>query len=149
MRFRSEASLFLGSIVVSIFACHARDPGSIPGRGAFLHLFGSSFLYSELLACVWRLKHGVPFSGTCGSGTPLKSPQLSGTFCAVKERGQKSVCRIFMARRHAHAQNLLRAFSNPWNPNMLGKFPSAAVESAILRQKRFYQELLKNGKVAV
>ena len=24
---------FLGSIVVSISACHAEDPGSIPGRG--------------------------------------------------------------------------------------------------------------------
>ena len=26
---------FLGSIVVSISACHADDPGSIPGRGVF------------------------------------------------------------------------------------------------------------------
>ena len=24
---------FLGSIVVNISACHAKDPGSIPGRG--------------------------------------------------------------------------------------------------------------------
>ena len=31
----------LDSIVVSIPACHAGDPGSIPGRGAFfpLHFF--------------------------------------------------------------------------------------------------------------
>lgn len=30
-----------GSIVVSILACHARDPGSIPGQGAFFaHFFG-------------------------------------------------------------------------------------------------------------
>ena len=28
-------SRFRGSIVVSISACHAEDPGSIPGRGAF------------------------------------------------------------------------------------------------------------------
>ena len=26
---------FLGSIVVSISACHAEDPGSIPGRGGY------------------------------------------------------------------------------------------------------------------
>ena len=26
--------MVLGSIVVSISACHAEDPGSIPGRGA-------------------------------------------------------------------------------------------------------------------
>ena len=26
-----------GSIVVSISACHADDPGSIPGRGVYLH----------------------------------------------------------------------------------------------------------------
>ena len=30
---------FLDSIVVSILACHARDPGSIPGRGAFYFSF--------------------------------------------------------------------------------------------------------------
>ena len=29
----------LGSIVVSIPACHAGDPGSIPGRGAFFIFF--------------------------------------------------------------------------------------------------------------
>ena len=28
-------SIFLGSIVVSIRACHVRDPGSIPGRGVY------------------------------------------------------------------------------------------------------------------
>ena len=32
----------LGSIVVSISACHAEDPGSIPGRGV-LFLFNSYF----------------------------------------------------------------------------------------------------------
>ena len=29
----------LGSIVVSISACHAEDPGSIPGRGVPLFFF--------------------------------------------------------------------------------------------------------------
>ena len=37
--FRSSASVvsptFRDSIVVSISACHADDPGSIPGRGVF------------------------------------------------------------------------------------------------------------------
>ena len=28
--------IFRGSIVVSISACHAEDPGSIPGRGVYL-----------------------------------------------------------------------------------------------------------------
>ena len=28
-----------GSIVVSISACHAEDPGSIPGRGVFISLY--------------------------------------------------------------------------------------------------------------
>ena len=31
-------SIILDSIVVSILACHARDPGSIPGRGVFTML---------------------------------------------------------------------------------------------------------------
>ena len=30
-----EITVVLGSIVVSISACHAEDPGSIPGRGVF------------------------------------------------------------------------------------------------------------------
>ena len=30
-----DQSQVRGSIVVSISACHAEDPGSIPGRGAF------------------------------------------------------------------------------------------------------------------
>ena len=33
----------LGSIVVSISACHAEDPGSIPGRGGLI-FFSSSFI---------------------------------------------------------------------------------------------------------
>ena len=33
--FWSRFPQFLDSIVVSIPACHAGDPGSIPGRGAF------------------------------------------------------------------------------------------------------------------
>ena len=31
---------FRGSIVVSISACHAEDPGSIPGRGVLQFLAG-------------------------------------------------------------------------------------------------------------
>ena len=35
----------LGSIVVSISACHAEDPGSIPGRGghSFFSFFAQAF----------------------------------------------------------------------------------------------------------
>ena len=32
---RSDETSIPGSIVASITACHAVDPGSIPGRGAF------------------------------------------------------------------------------------------------------------------
>ena len=34
---------FLGSIVVSISACHAEDPGSIPGRGGFFIFLSQTF----------------------------------------------------------------------------------------------------------
>ena len=40
-------SVFRDSIVVSISACHADDPGSIPGRGVFYFLL-----------CVSKKKHG-------------------------------------------------------------------------------------------
>ena len=33
---RNMLAVFRDSIVVSISACHADDPGSIPGRGTFL-----------------------------------------------------------------------------------------------------------------
>ena len=39
----STASILRGSIVVSISACHADDPGSIPGRGIFYAPTGSIF----------------------------------------------------------------------------------------------------------
>ena len=38
---------FLGSIVVSISACHAEDPGSIPGRGV-LFFFSFQFILHDL-----------------------------------------------------------------------------------------------------
>ena len=37
-------NVILGSIVVSISACHVEDPGSIPGRGAFFFFCMESFL---------------------------------------------------------------------------------------------------------
>ena len=36
--FQAVNSQILGSIVVSIPACHAGDPGSIPGRGGLFEL---------------------------------------------------------------------------------------------------------------
>ena len=41
----SEQNKFRGSIVVSIPACHAGDPGSIPGLGDFL------FVAEEVVMC--------------------------------------------------------------------------------------------------
>ena len=39
-----KARQVLGSIVVSISACHAEDPGSIPGRGVlFLNFLSASY----------------------------------------------------------------------------------------------------------
>lgn len=38
------------SIVVSIPACHAGDPGSIPGHGVFFHLsFFATFIFNSIL----------------------------------------------------------------------------------------------------
>ena len=37
-----------GSIVVSISACHAEDPGSIPGRGVV------SILHALVLEAIWE-----------------------------------------------------------------------------------------------
>jgi hypothetical protein len=64
-----------GSIVVSIPACHAGDPGSIPGSGAFCYLvFGSAMrgvcIDGVLAQCCWFLVAGsiIPcraFLGRC------------------------------------------------------------------------------------
>lgn len=45
----------LGSIVVSIPACHAGDRGSIPRRGGFFFLFLSSIWAKCLALCSWLL----------------------------------------------------------------------------------------------
>ena len=47
-----------GSIVVSISACHADDPGSIPGRGSFIHHLCAGRAEGLLLAV-----NCAPFSG--------------------------------------------------------------------------------------
>ena len=39
--FIANVCVVLGSIVVSISACHAEDPGSIPGRGVQYFFFFS------------------------------------------------------------------------------------------------------------
>ena len=46
------------SIVVSIPACHAGDPGSIPGRGAFFAFPNYLFYYHYFLSIFkpWKLK---------------------------------------------------------------------------------------------
>ena len=40
---------FLGSIVVSISACHAEDPGSIPGRGGMNFFFDYHAIHHQLV----------------------------------------------------------------------------------------------------
>ena len=41
------STLILGSIVVSIFACHAGDRGSIPRRGEISRCNGAIFLVKQ------------------------------------------------------------------------------------------------------
>ena len=47
----SRVCTFRGSIVVSISACHAEDPGSIPGRGVLVCMFAGWLMFS-VGACV-------------------------------------------------------------------------------------------------
>ena len=50
-------SAILGSIVVSISACHAEDPGSIPGRGGFFNFnfHFALFLFHPPVSCLFLL----------------------------------------------------------------------------------------------
>ncbi len=45
--------LFLDSIVVSISACHADDPGSIPGRGGLINFWGMKATEMALFTKNW------------------------------------------------------------------------------------------------
>ena len=69
---------FRDSIVVSISACHADDPGSIPGRGVFF-LFGVVFVFVLRSAELQRLHvarvRGVAVSRLlCMQKAPGSSP---------------------------------------------------------------------------
>ena len=44
-----------GSIVVNISACHADDPGSIPGRGVFFTARAERKQVTNMAVIVWRL----------------------------------------------------------------------------------------------
>ena len=46
-----DGARILVSIVVSIPACHAGDPGSIPGREAFALAFARCFQHATLFSC--------------------------------------------------------------------------------------------------
>ena len=56
--------VILGSIVVSISACHAEDPGSIPGRGVlflfsfFFSLFSFFFIQADCILLVGLAEKG-------------------------------------------------------------------------------------------
>ena len=45
----------LGSIVVSISACHAEDPGSIPGRGVLFFPFSTNIFYCQYQFLTFKL----------------------------------------------------------------------------------------------
>ena len=53
----SSSCLILDSIVVSISACHAEDPGSIPGRGGEHFFFSFSLSLFSLLVHDFFLTH--------------------------------------------------------------------------------------------
>ena len=44
-----------GSIVVSIPACHAGDPGSIPGNGVFFFVFANKLFHSTVNHFIWEM----------------------------------------------------------------------------------------------
>ena len=62
--FHFQEIKLLGSIVVSISACHAEDPGSIPGRGILPALFaGWLVLFVQALVAL-----AVAVMTVCPSG---------------------------------------------------------------------------------
>ena len=72
-RFHCLHGILLGSIVVSISACHAEDPGSIPGLRVFFPLCGASFK-PHSACCVIHEHHDFLFDFCSeGKGKPLKS----------------------------------------------------------------------------
>ena len=50
---KAAVKQILGSIVVSISACHAEDPGSIPGRGALFSIQSLFILKSHTLSGIF------------------------------------------------------------------------------------------------
>ena len=50
----------LGSIVVSISACHVEDPGSIPGRGGDFSSF-FFFVFQIFYLCMYILAHMISY----------------------------------------------------------------------------------------
>ena len=61
---RGEARLYqeiLGSIVVSMSACHADDPGSIPGRGVRFFFF--PYIHIPIRIYVRLLPGSIPWLG--------------------------------------------------------------------------------------
>ena len=53
---------FRGSIVVSIPACHAGNPGSIPGLGVF---FGQAKTHKRAEEKMWRSRVSIPVPHAC------------------------------------------------------------------------------------
>ena len=88
LRFRiilTEEASFRDSIVVSISACHADDPGSIPGRGVIgkrkILCLNTVKSWRKVRVAVWS-SGMIPASGAGGPGfDPRNSPSL----CRRKE----------------------------------------------------------------
>ena len=91
----STIGKFLGSIVVSILACHARDRGSIPRRGEIFGSFFpsiSSFSISSSRSLVTFICRDSIVVSTlrCGRNNPGSNPG-HGTFFFLKQTlGQKA-----------------------------------------------------------
>ena len=75
-----------GSIVVSISACHAEDPGSIPGRGACIWQRGTFAAAPEALQARAQLRGSMGFAPHRPNPPPfhLKAFMLRGS----QEKGQ-------------------------------------------------------------
>ena len=84
-----------GSIVVSISACHAEDPGSIPGRGVLLLGSCMSQKPHERQAVLLSYGHGPELCYESGNSTVERGPNESQVMLQTHSPGQNHTsCRI-------------------------------------------------------
>ena len=91
-----------GSIVVSISACHAEDPGSIPGRGVF-----AQFLFFVIMRRRGNVFSGASCSTKCKSAFAFLQAATHRPVSCWKVRvlhlARVSCGRVFERRLHASA----------------------------------------------